>query len=461
MFILSIILYNVNVEEKLNNNSLIDDSPYFSTETYNKLLSEEKKYKIVHTELFTPYYIQYLAKDLKEKKYVYIFIPNTSAYNSSEQIEHLFNKLKLPQHFFHPRQIPIKDVFMIENNIFVVTRFIEGFHLNDILHLEPKKKFTLKTIDNFLIKNYGNSDLSFQKKFSNYSNFILEVLKEISQPLIGLHNSQWISYTIIPEMIWLTPDGRIFFIPLCHIREFVPKIFKQNLTDQFNEYLAPEILSKNQSLAFESSDTFSLGRILHNMIHKQVSQTNSKEKNNNIDKLSTIAKLKDKIQDDLYHIVEKATNPASEERYQNISQFLEELNKINYKFSFFIETNEDELREFTIYKRRTNVKKFIKLFTTVITLFTILYGIRHYRETYTALIEGSQQIAKHIDSNTFASNNDQQGKKDKDLKDMKIRKTRQVNVQQISETNKIYNFSVFVSICIILATLCLFINLYL
>jgi len=151
---------------------------------------------------------------------------------------------------------------------------------------------------------------------------VLEWAAQLCDVLEYLHsqNPPVIFRDLKPGNIMLTPKGQIKLIDFGIARHFDPRKKKDTMPLGTEGYAAPEQYGKGQSDA--RSDVYALGATLHHLLTDREPNSHGRPFY-----LPPVRSLNPKVSKDLEQVIEKATQPKPEDRYQSIAEMRQSLRK--------------------------------------------------------------------------------------------------------------------------------------
>ena len=261
----------------------------------------------------------YLAKDNKLDRKVAVKILNEKFAKHESNLQRFIQEAKAASALNHPNILIIHEIGEAEETNYIVSEFIEGKTLRDII---------LKT----------------SLKLSG----ILDISTQIANTLVAAHTAKIVHRDIKPENIIVRPDGfvKILDFGLAKLVEqkavgFEASTVKQNETAKgvilgTVNYMSPE-QAKGEKID-ERTDIFSFGVLLYEMIAGRtpfaggsISETFANLINAEPQPLS---RFSENVPDELQRIVAKTLRKNKDERYQTMKDLLTDLKNLRENLAF-------------------------------------------------------------------------------------------------------------------------------
>jgi eukaryotic-like serine/threonine-protein kinase len=261
----------------------------------------------------------YLAQDKKLDRRVAIKILNEKFAKHESNLQRFVQEAKSASALNHPNILTIYEIGESEKSHFIVSEYIEGETLREML-----QKQELKLVE------------------------VLDIAAQIAGALIAAHHAKIVHRDIKPENIIVRPDGlvKILDFGLAKLVEQKP-IESEESTVQQNQtakgiilgtinYMSPE-QAKGERVD-ERTDIFSFGVVLYEMIAGQTpfaGESISETVANLINKTpSPLARYAADVPRDLERIAAKTLRKNADERYQTMKSLLADLRELREEISF-------------------------------------------------------------------------------------------------------------------------------
>lgn len=263
----------------------------------------------------------YLAEDTKLDRKVAIKVLNEKFAAHESNLQRFVREAKAASSLNHPNILVIYEIGEAENVQYIVSEFIEGATLREI-------------IESSALKIHGILDISIQ----------------VANALSAAHQAHIVHRDIKPENIIVRPDGyvKILDFGLAKLVEQQnPFINLEGATAKQSEtaqgvimgtvnYMSPE-QAKGERID-ERTDIFSLGAVIYEMIAgrtpfaaNSMSETFANLINQNPPSLS---RFSSNVPDELQNIVSKTLQKDKDARYQTMKMLLADLNSFKRRIDF-------------------------------------------------------------------------------------------------------------------------------
>ncbi len=261
----------------------------------------------------------YLAEDKKLDRKVAVKILNEKFAKHESNLQRFIKEAKAVSALNHPNILVIHEIGEAEETNYIVSEFIEGKTLRDII-----VKTSLKLSE------------------------ILDISTQIANALVATHTAKIVHRDIKPENIMIRPDGyvKILDFGLAKLAEqkavgMEDTTAKQNQTAKgiilgTVNYMSPE-QAKAEKID-ERTDIFSFGVVLYEMVAGRtpsaggsMSETLANLINSEPQPLSRFAA---NVPDELQRIVAKTLRKNKDERYQTMKDLLTDLKKLRENLAF-------------------------------------------------------------------------------------------------------------------------------
>ncbi len=261
----------------------------------------------------------YLAQDKKLDRQVAIKILNEKFSRHESNLQRFIQEAKAASALNHPNILVIHEIGETDEANFIVSEFIEGDTLRDVIKKSPMKLSE-----------------------------VLEISIQIANALVAAHKAKIVHRDIKPENIIVRPDGyvKILDFGLAKLVEqkaigFEASTVKQNETAKgiilgTINYMSPE-QAKGEKID-ERTDIFSFGTVLYEMITGRtpfagdsMSETFANLINSEPQPLSRYTA---NVPDELQRVVLKTLRKKRDERYQTIKDLLIDLKNLRENLNF-------------------------------------------------------------------------------------------------------------------------------
>lgn len=261
----------------------------------------------------------YLAKDKKLDRHVAIKVLNEQFSRHESNLQRFILEAKAASGLNHPNILVIHEIGESDNSNYIVSEFIEGKTLREIVDARPTKLTE-----------------------------ILDIAIQVVSALSAAHQAKIVHRDIKPENIMLRPDGyvKILDFGLAKLIEqkgigLEASTVKQNQTGKgvilgtFN-YMSPE-QAKAEKID-ERSDIFSFGVVLYEMIAGRTpfSGASTSETFANLINAEPLplARYASNVPDELLRIISKMLRKHRDERYQTMKGLLADLRSLQKHLDF-------------------------------------------------------------------------------------------------------------------------------
>ncbi|MEP7037431.1 MAG: serine/threonine-protein kinase, partial [Acidobacteriota bacterium] len=262
----------------------------------------------------------YLAKDTKLDRRVAVKILNEKFAKHESNLNRFVQEAKAASALNHPNILVIHEIGEAENANYIVSEYIEGETLREVI-----QKLPLKLSE------------------------ILEIATQIAGALVAAHSAKIVHRDIKPENIIVRPDGfaKILDFGLAKLVEQKSFIGLEDETAKQNEtakglilgtvnYMSPE-QAKGEKIDART-DIFSFGVLLYEMIAEKtpfaggsMSETFANLINSEPQPLS---RFSEGVPEELQRIVSKTLKKKKDERYQTMKDLLTDLKDLRENLAF-------------------------------------------------------------------------------------------------------------------------------
>ena len=316
-------------------------------------LSLSKKYEFIKLIGKGGFAEVYLAKDKLLERKVAIKILLSQHTGDTEVVERFIREAKLYASFDHKNLIPIYETGKVDDNAFLVMKYVNGYSLKDII----EKEGALKT------------------------DLIMKVVKGMASALKYIHNKGIIHRDIKPANILIDNEtNRIYLADFGIARPISSKTLTQTgMLIGTPYYISPEQIKKG--VADKRSDIYALGTTLYEIIsgspifkcetpievlYKHVNEAPK-----------PIASINPNITMEMKHIVEKCLEKDPKDRFQNANEILD-----------LIATGETKKIKNNYLKEKN---KYIKIMFSIISIIIIMAGVVFALYQFTDILDFLKQ----------------------------------------------------------------------
>jgi len=252
----------------------------------------------------------YLARDKKLDRQIAVKILNEKFSRDESNLNRFIREAKAASSLNHPNILVIHEIGEYENTNYIVSEFIKGKTLREIL-----REKTLKLSE------------------------VLDISIQVAGALCTAHEAHLVHRDIKPENVMIRPDGYVKILDFGLAKLIEQKVLgceastiKQNQTAKgvilgTVNYMSPE-QAKSERVD-ERTDIFSLGVVIYEMIAgrtpfqgNSVSETFANLINAELQLLSRFAA---NVPDEMQRIVSKMLRKNADERYQTMKDVLTDL----------------------------------------------------------------------------------------------------------------------------------------
>jgi len=341
----------------------------------------------------------YLAKDKLLEREVAIKILLSQHAEDSEVVERFIREARLYAKFDHKNLIPIYETGIVENNAFLVMKYINGESLKDIVDRQGSL----------------NSDQT------------LKVVKGMASALTYIHGKGIIHRDIKPANILIEKAAnRIYLADFGIARPISSKTLTQTgMLIGTPYYISPEQI--NKGIADKRSDIYALGTTLYEIISgKPVfkCETPIEVLYKHVNEApKPIASINPNITMEMKHIVEKCLRKDPNDRFQNANEILEVIT--TGKFDKTIKSD--------LPKKKSNTNAFFIILVLLVFIIGLIYGIYVYYPKILEILNINQnKITKEklVNEENLKNNND---------KSIKLIKDSSKDLEAKNETKKKIN----------------------
>ncbi len=261
----------------------------------------------------------YLAKDTKLDRKVAVKILNEKFAAHESNLQRFIQEAKAASALNHPNILVIHEIGAADNSNYIVSEFIEGETLREVLKNSPLK---LSEVLDFAI--------------------------QIANALVAAHTAHIIHRDIKPENIIVRPDGfvKILDFGLAKLVEqkavgFEVSTVKQNQTAKgvimgTVNYMSPEQAKGERVDA--RTDVFSFGVVLYEMIAGRTPFAGDSMSETFANLINAepkpLARFSSNTPDELQRIVAKTLRKKRDERYQTMKDLLSDLKDLRENLAF-------------------------------------------------------------------------------------------------------------------------------
>jgi len=316
----------------------------------------------------------YKSYDWKTKREIALAVPHETADNSN--FDEFIHEAQILGHLEHPNIIPVYDTgYDEENKPYFTMKMVEGVDL--AVHLKEKKR---------------------DSEFISQVPPLLDIFKQVCLAVSYAHSKNIIHHDIKPDNILIGKFGQVFLcdwgIALRSKNDTQPPLdLRIKGTPGF---LAPEVLENKDG---ESLDIYSLGCLLYFILSGRVPIEN---KSNIEDYLKELISdnsipLKDAckydVPESLIRIYEKCCRPLPEDRYQSVSEIIEDIDLYSNGFATKAEHASFTRALVLMYRRNRLIVNVVLASLLTLFIFT-LYYLNNLNETMTKLEETVEELKK-------------------------------------------------------------------
>ncbi len=346
----------------------------------------------------------YLAKDkiLERDVAIKILLPQHAG--DTEVIERFIREAKLYAKFDQRNLIPIYETGIVENNAFLVMKYVNGFSLKDII----------------------------EKQGALQPDLIIKVVKGMASALTYIHGKGIIHRDIKPANILIENDtNRVFLADFGIARPISSKTLTQTgMLIGTPYYISPEQIKSG--IADKRSDIYALGTTLYELISgKPVFKCETPieilYKHVNEDP-KPISSINPNITMEMKHIVEKCLEKDPNNRFQNANEILDLIaSGKTTKFGNIYNKKGNRFYKSTIFKLSLIFLFFISVALVLYQFTPILNFLKSQQ------IENKNEIVKKENEKTKINN--------KEIKknEIKSEEIPENETDKISETKQIKN----------------------
>jgi serine/threonine protein kinase/Flp pilus assembly protein TadD len=264
----------------------------------------------------------YLARDKKLDRKVAIKILNERFSREESNLNRFIQEAKAASALNHPNILVIHEIGENEDSNYIVSEYIEGKTLRDVL-----KESSLKLGE------------------------VLDISIQIAGALVAAHRAHLVHRDIKPENIMVRPDGfvKILDFGLAKLVEEKNRslLASENSTIRQNQtakgvilgtinYMSPE-QAKGEQID-ERTDIFSFGIVIYEMLAGRTPFASDSASQTFANLMNTepqpLARFATNVPDELQCIVAKMLRKKSDERYQTIQDLLADLKDLKENLSF-------------------------------------------------------------------------------------------------------------------------------
>ncbi len=363
-------------------------------------LSLSKKYEFIKLIGKGGFAEVYLAKDKLLERKVAIKILLSQHTGDTEVVERFIREAKLYASFDHKNLIPIYETGKVDENAFLVMKYVNGFSLKDII----EKEGALKT------------DLT------------MKVVKGMASALKYIHNKGIIHRDIKPANILIDKEtNRIYLADFGIARPISSKTLTQTgMLIGTPYYISPEQIKKG--VADKRSDIYALGTTLYEIIsgspifkcetpievlYKHVNEAPK-----------PIASISPDITMEMKHIVEKCLEKDPKDRFQNANEILD-----------LIATGETKKIKNNYLKEKN---KSNKIMFSIISIIIIMAGVVFALYQYTDILDFLKQNKKNNEKKIISKKEKKEVTKKEKL-EIKAKEIENNNNTEVPETKVVKN----------------------
>jgi serine/threonine protein kinase/Tfp pilus assembly protein PilF len=261
----------------------------------------------------------YLAQDKKLDRRVAIKILNEQFSRNEANLARFIREAKAASSLNHPNILIIHEIGESENSSFIVSEFIEGRTLRELVAASPM-----------------------------HLPDILDITIQIVSALTAAHEAYIVHRDIKPENVMVRPDGYVKLLDfgLAKLTEQKPVGLEETTIQQSQtgkgvilgtvNYMSPE-QAKGEKVEART-DIFSLGVVLYEMIAGRTPFAGVSMSETLANLMTTeplpLARYTSKVPDELQRIVSKMLRKHSDERYQTMKGLLADLKSLQKRLDF-------------------------------------------------------------------------------------------------------------------------------
>jgi len=217
---------------------------------------------------------------------------------------------------------------------------IKIFHDNLILMLD----FLSKNGRYYVISEYLEGETLDKRLARAIQLSVPEALNIIKNVLLGLsalHDRNFVHRDIDPSNIMICTDGRIKIIDLGVVKDLSVTGHRQTMFGQFigkYEYASSEQLAGLQELVKQTSDIYSTGIVLYELVTGRLPFTGTIDEivKGHREKPIPLDSIPDKK---LQDIIGKATNKTGEKRYRSVYEFIAAIEDLQWNYNSSVATS--------------------------------------------------------------------------------------------------------------------------
>ncbi|MCD4745497.1 MAG: serine/threonine protein kinase [Bacteroidales bacterium] len=261
-------------------------------------------YKIIKQLGEGGFSVVYDAVDLKSGYRVAIKMLRKKLFKNEIIRKKFFEEANFYLYLNHNNIAKLKDLVLKENSFYLIMDFIDGLCLNEYIDLVT-------------------GPISEQKT----KNFVLQLLNAIEY----IHLNDVLHLDIKPANIKITPNNQLIILDFGISQTKKKAEDQRNITGGSPIYMSPEQIMGD--VVDKRSDIYSIGLTLYQMVTGKFPYPSNITK----DELSELIRIKypddpkkfyPYISDNIEMIIYKAINKDPDKRYQNCTEFKNDINKI-------------------------------------------------------------------------------------------------------------------------------------
>ncbi len=279
----------------------------------------------------------YLAEDTKLDRKVAVKILSEKFAKHESNLQRFIQEAKAASALNHPNILVIHEIGESENSNYIVSEFIEGETLREVIQKSPMKLSE-----------------------------ILDIAVQIANALTAAHAAHIVHRDIKPENIIVRPDGYVKILDfglakLVEQKSFIgleDKTAKQNETAKgiilgTVNYMSPE-QAKGEKVDGRT-DIFSFGVLLYELIAGRTPFASSSMSETFANLINAepppLARFSEDVPDELQRIISKTLRKNKDERYQTMKGLLGDLKSLHRRLEF-----ESELKKNSRSEKKTEEK---------------------------------------------------------------------------------------------------------
>ncbi len=269
----------------------------------------------------------YLARQTNLDRNVAIKVLKSTLAQSEAAITRFERECRNISRLNHQHILPVYDVGSENELHYVITQYVDGVSLEDIIRLLKKNLPTTDIIDDtaFLAKGLPSE---WRQKFGTYKDFAISVLVKVARALAFTHSKGIIHRDVKPSNILITKDGEPILIDFGLSRDVAHA--SMTLTGEYigtPVYSSPEQLFGHEGDVDEQTDVYSLGVTACELLTGQLPFSGGNMMEILANSKSEPPEISPDLSPETREVLFRAISKSKQTRYNSVAEFGDDLER--------------------------------------------------------------------------------------------------------------------------------------